>query len=741
MHYYYDVFIAYHGTFSRDGSYIKAQGIKKNLEEHGIKAYIFTESDGEDWPKVLRHIKESKTMLVVLNSSVLRDELGRIRVKNKDGKPYQLYEEIEQFRILFNESVKSLQTINFVYVGEDKATTDARNFCLELVPEICPKLNNLLAADYTCDKILVWVKSAMKIQEEFDTKKGKEFDKNDLTINDIVDTLIEDLLRRNCAIVLGPLINDNYKLFPGEGNTFFEKCRSMNRTKGAIVVSRAIEDFSYNQSSSIIKHLAKLPFTCYITTVEHTKILDALRQSGKTGVTMSSEEAAYGLDLQKGNIPVFELKRSSVYNDDCVLPEGSLYNLLHMLLTAHKILYVGYDENYEGYKAISLALKELLGDDYVPVNNIVAIDNQNGSEIEDTEFCRYVSLSSEDLIGRLTTNKSFSKSFRYDEADSPFITELFNIASTPTETQAIELFLQQLSTDCDSAMSFDEIINKADSNCQHLLQIKGNFNAFAKCWELIKGDLGPQADKRILKRTVNSLQRERQRITDCIQDQGEEYSRTESPQRILLFSESLRVVEFLTGMLKEFQERSCLYVCECRPKSETPFHDAKNMCEMINNKRCAFKEITIIPDMAAFNLLARGMIDTVILGAHDIVFFENNPVYFINTCGSSALTEIAFYNNVNVIVVAESGKINNIDPEDKSSDDDCYTYYISYGHESTIYDDYEFTLWTDQNNVKTRNIGYDFCKFHKGMKLICEDKVYEAVESTIKIRLVDRTND
>ena len=78
MKYTYDVFIAYHGTFSPDGSYERAKELEFFFADQGLKPYIFKEETGENWTDALRHIQESKTMLVVLNSGVLRDDLGRI---------------------------------------------------------------------------------------------------------------------------------------------------------------------------------------------------------------------------------------------------------------------------------------------------------------------------------------------------------------------------------------------------------------------------------------------------------------------------------------------------------------------------------------------------------------------------------------------------------------------------------------------------------------------------------------
>lgn len=732
MKYTHDVFIAYHGTYSTAGSYEAAQTIEQALIKEGLRPYLFRESTGESWTEALGYIQTSRTMLVVVNSTVLRDENGKISRTRSSGEPYQLRDEIEHFRTFVNRGLKNLQTINFIYSGNDKGFDEARLFLEALVPEICPKLNRILAIVKDNSTIINWINGL---------PSGED-------VEDIIKEIVDNLLKRNCAVVLGPLVNDNYKNFLGRPEiSFFSKAQKYYGTHGEQLLGREIGKFAQNGYSIPVRHLAKLPFSSYITTVEHTKICEALNDSEKECVLIEDPEAIYGLDLQKGEIPVFELKRSKPFVDDCILPEGLNRAVLKMILTGRKILYVGFGRQYTGYLAVSKVLKELLGSDYTLANNIVVSfepdSEQSGVYQDKNGNFRRLNLTMDDFIGRLISNRMFSKSFRYDGEESKFISDLFNIASTPTETQAIELFLEQVSEDLErNRNNIQEVIHRADLNCNHLKQIKRNFNAFVKSWNSIKEEVGENPSYWDLKDAIENYQAKRRSITSNIRKQGYAYSMVAGRKRILLFSESLRVVEFLTGATKSFQENSELFICECRPKSETPFQDAKNMYNLLKEKGAEYGKVIVIPDMAAFNLIERNLIDVVILGAHDVLFYEGKPINFINTCGSSALIEIAYRQGIEIIVVAETGKFNYLVPKEHSNPGDFYEYEISYGHESTIYEDYDFMIWAENEIVDTKNIGYDFCAFHKGMKLIYEagDPI-EADECALRIHLVDKTKE
>ena len=110
---------------------------------------------------------------------------------------------------------------------------------------------------------------------------------------------------------------------------------------------------------------------------------------------------------------------------------------------------------------------------------------------------------------------------------------------------------------------------------------------------------------------ITKLINEREAIGHRFSAKGRDFiSRGES---ILLYSQSIRVLQLLLGVPKGIQDTCQVYVAECRPKSPLPFQDALSTCE---NLEKGGYEITIIPDVAIGNLMARRQINKVIMGAH-----------------------------------------------------------------------------------------------------------------------------
>ena len=171
-----DIFIAYHGTYSPDGSYEEAKSIAAYLRDKGYKVCLFEESDGFSWSKTPRFVIESKTMLVVLNQGVLTDDNDLIvekRVVAGKTEPYQIFAEIATFKDQVNSGNRSPQAWNFVYCGQDKTSEEARKFCARQAYGI-DALNNILGRDYKStdgmyEPVENWLKTALHIQGGFFT--------------------------------------------------------------------------------------------------------------------------------------------------------------------------------------------------------------------------------------------------------------------------------------------------------------------------------------------------------------------------------------------------------------------------------------------------------------------------------------------------------------------------------------------------------------------------------------------
>ncbi|MBQ1826430.1 MAG: hypothetical protein II126_00535, partial [Erysipelotrichaceae bacterium] len=93
------VFIAYHGTYDKNGSLAKAQEIYRYLTEAGVECYLFSgESAFADTPE---HAGSCDKFLLVCNEHIIVNEDGAIDTTHSNG----IYQELRLFtrRIYHNE--------------------------------------------------------------------------------------------------------------------------------------------------------------------------------------------------------------------------------------------------------------------------------------------------------------------------------------------------------------------------------------------------------------------------------------------------------------------------------------------------------------------------------------------------------------------------------------------------------------------------------------------------------------
>ena len=193
-------------------------------------------------------------------------------------------------------------------------------------------------------------------------------------------------------------------------------------------------------------------------------------------------------------------------------------------------------------------------------------------------------------------------------------------------------------------------------------------------------------------------------------------------ESVLLFSQSVRVLQLVSGLPRGMQATCQVFVAECRPKSPQPFQDAIAVCEKLANT--AF-DVTVIPDAAIGNLLQRRQISKVIMGAHGVHLLDGRPVQFVNTCGASLICIAAERASVPVYVVAEHSKVSHFSSLDEVPD-------ISYDEEEELFSAVTPALADLQaggQGITTLNIGYDICEFAANALLVTEDGVYEPVTS------------
>jgi len=185
-------------------------------------------------------------------------------------------------------------------------------------------------------------------------------------------------------------------------------------------------------------------------------------------------------------------------------------------------------------------------------------------------------------------------------------------------------------------------------------------------------------------------------------------------ERILVYSQSQRVIDALLGVPQATQRTCELFISECRPKSPNPYQDAIAVCAELADSQYL---VTVCPDVVAATLLATRQISKVMMGTHAI-YQENDgtPYAFVNTCGSLAIAVVAKEYDVPVIVIGEKLKCDFV-PLLEAED------HVHSHQESDLLQGALglSELRTQRQEVAHLNIGYDLVTLGKGFQLEVPD--------------------
>lgn len=119
----YDVFIAYHGTYSENGSYAFAKKLCDVLTSNGLSVflngYCYNNCDKDvGFNETTRIIQKSRQLVAVINDFAPKDEYGMILRVNKDGGLNQFYQELKTLNDLINIGERDHKSsFKFYYCG------------------------------------------------------------------------------------------------------------------------------------------------------------------------------------------------------------------------------------------------------------------------------------------------------------------------------------------------------------------------------------------------------------------------------------------------------------------------------------------------------------------------------------------------------------------------------------------------------------------------------------------------
>lgn len=459
--------------------------------------------------------------------------------------------------------------------------------------------------------------------------------------------------------------------------------------------------------------LASMPFSVYLTTNFDNLLERSLDTANKEySVIIHDSDITH---LKGKEVPLIKLHGCITRSDTIIAAEDEYITidkrtpiisaLVQTLLSYKTVLFLGFSLNDIDFVRTYQQLIDILGE-HMPRSYAIV----KNADDYDTMFwaAKGLTILDEDLTNFLRQLKIYYNDQKIasdndDWTSNSFFSSLSLFTSAPSETQAIDAFLKHLKVVASgSIQGCKEIVSDADFAVKQILAKKSNFEALNDLWKSLQPKLMKQKDDMNgFQNTINKVIEERREFARKINDRWNEVINIKADDfNILVFSQSIRLLDLLKAV-PSFTQRKCnLYICECRPKSPEAFQDAFSIYKYL--EETDYKQFYIIPDVAAGNLIARGKINTVLMGAHSIYIKDGNPIFFINTCGTSMIALVAEKFSVPLFIIAEKAKFVNV------SDDRAIK--ISYEEEENI-----FINTQSYDRLSRKNIGYDLCKISKTM--------------------------
>lgn len=304
----------------------------------------------------------------------------------------------------------------------------------------------------------------------------------------------------------------------------------------------------------------------------------------------------------------------------------------------------------------------------------------------------------------------------FDEAwlSSAFFAALRQAVVLPSETQVIDAFLGHLLEEFGARNEVESVIADATTAVEGALEERPNYTALRRTWAGLLDELTPvKGDVGEAEHVVSLFIEAREAKKALFRAAGR--SNIAANERILLYSQSQRVVQTLLGASQAVQRTCEVFVGECRPKSPNAYQDAFAICQQLSETHYS---VTVCPDVVAINLISSKQISKVIMGTHAIYVESGVPYAFVNTCGSLAIALAAKEYEIPLVVIGEALKVEEV-PRD-AADDHIYAHQENDLLEGLL----GFTeLTTKRDSISHTNIGYDLVYLNPQVEVLIPDAV------------------
>ncbi len=387
-------------------------------------------------------------------------------------------------------------------------------------------------------------------------------------------------------------------------------------------------------------------------------------------------------------------------------------------LAGKTILVVGHGLADNDFARILNGLVQRLGD-YAPSVFVLRAEGHDGrlpglrfhTEVVAEDLTQFLSR----LLQQARHAEHISSLGGFDEQwmTSAFFAALRKAAVLPSETQVIDAFLTHLHEEISARDSTAHVLADAEAAVQLALRVRPNYEALRKTWHAVRSILSPCPDTASVEIALQEYRDQRTRAIGHFSKLGAQHlTRNE---RVLLFSQSQRVIQFLLGVPPAIQKTIHLFIAECRPKSPLPYQDAAATCRQLSD---TYYNITVCPDVVAGYLLSSHQIDRVLMGTHAIFSDPETkiPHSFVNTCGARLLSLAALKHGVSVDVIGESLKVEFV--ELLQARDHLHIHQESDLLENAIG---LRDMRTRRSEVEHLNIGYDLIPIEEGIRMHVPD--------------------
>jgi len=474
--------------------------------------------------------------------------------------------------------------------------------------------------------------------------------------------------------------------------------------------------------------LAELNLPCYVSFNFDPLLENALKNKNNKPLVITKDlDVSF---MSPSTIPVIKphgtierpdtlcVAKDEVFCFDKRIPIVSAFLLTW--LANRNVFYLGFSISDPDFLRLLRFLKAQLGSNMPHSFAIVNSYSKRYDMLKDQFNITFLTMDATEFLMELSRWVTKSKLQLTDDIEpwmkNPFFWELIKISRLPTETQVIDSLLREVKRRISLETKIDTLAQAVAEAISFVILYRPNYAALAKTGEMLSELFRKGEDSKTrLWDEFNKLETKRRGISDSISSQAT--SIVSDARSILLYSQSQRVVDCLLALDPLLQDNIEIYISECRPKSPSHFQDALATARLLRDSRY---RMILVPDVVALNLLKRGNIDLVLMGAHAVYISSSTGKYeyFVNTCGSAAIVELAYSAQIPIKLIFEGEKI--IELIDNSQLGE-----ISFTEEEDIAKEVIREIARDQTlseRIRLLNVGYDLIRWLDNIKPVT-DKV------------------